>query len=91
MEYGLVFERFLNIERNEMPDIDLDFQDDRRDELISYVTRKYGAEHVAQIISPSVRLAPGRALQGRGPGSRPSIFDGGYRCQAGPLWRQVHR
>ena len=51
LEYGLVFERFLNIERNEMPDIDLDFQDDRRDELISYVTRKYGAEHVAQIIS----------------------------------------
>ena len=51
LEYGLVFERFLNIERNEMPDIDLDFQDDRRDELISYVTRKYGAEHVAQIIT----------------------------------------
>ena len=51
LEYGLVFERFLNIERNEMPDIDLDFQDDRRDELISYVTRKYGAEHVAQIVT----------------------------------------
>ena len=51
LEYGLVFERFLNIERNEMPDIDLDFQDDRRDEVIAYVTRKYGAEHVAQIVT----------------------------------------
>ena len=48
---GLIFERFLNIERKEMPDIDLDFQDDRRDEVISYVAHKYGADHVAQIIT----------------------------------------
>ncbi len=47
----LVFERFLNVERREPPDIDLDFQDDRRDELIAYVTQKYGADHVAQIIT----------------------------------------
>ena len=47
----LVFERFLNLERREMPDIDLDFQDDRRDEVISYVTQKYGTDHVAQIIT----------------------------------------
>jgi DNA polymerase-3 subunit alpha len=47
----LVFERFLNVERKEMPDIDLDFQDDRRDEVIAYVTRKYGQDHVAQIIT----------------------------------------
>ncbi|HAV10619.1 MAG TPA: DNA polymerase III subunit alpha [Dehalococcoidia bacterium] len=51
LRFGLVFERFLNIERREMPDIDLDFQDDRRDELIAYVNRKYGADHVAQIIT----------------------------------------
>ena len=51
MEYRLVFERFLNIERKEMPDIDMDFQDDRRDEAIRYVTEKYGAGHVAQIIT----------------------------------------
>ncbi|MFQ5874041.1 MAG: DNA polymerase III subunit alpha, partial [Dehalococcoidia bacterium] len=51
LSYGLVFERFLNIERKEMPDIDLDFQDDRRDEVISYVTRKYGYDHVAQIVT----------------------------------------
>ena len=49
--HGLVFERFLNIERQEMPDIDLDFQDDRRDEVINYISRKYGQDHVAQIIT----------------------------------------
>ena len=48
---GLVFERFLNIERKEMPDIDLDFQDDRRDQVIAYVSKKYGQDHVAQIIT----------------------------------------
>ena len=51
LAHKLVFERFLNIERKEMPDIDLDFQDDRRDEVISYVTRKYGYDHVAQIVT----------------------------------------
>ncbi len=51
MEYKLVFERFLNIERKEMPDIDLDFQDDRRDEVISYVAQRFGQDHVAQIIT----------------------------------------
>jgi len=42
MEHKLVFERFLNLERKEMPDVDLDFQDDRREEVIAYVTQKYG-------------------------------------------------
>jgi DNA polymerase-3 subunit alpha len=51
LTYKLVFERFLNVERKEMPDIDLDFQDDRRDEVISYVAEKYGQDHVAQIIT----------------------------------------
>jgi DNA polymerase-3 subunit alpha len=51
LEHRLVFERFLNIERKEMPDIDLDFQDERRDEVISYAARKYGPECVAQIIT----------------------------------------
>ncbi|MCJ7605306.1 MAG: DNA polymerase III subunit alpha, partial [Dehalococcoidales bacterium] len=51
VEHDLVFERFLNIERKEMPDIDLDLQDDRRDEVIAYVQRKYGHDHVAQIIT----------------------------------------
>ncbi len=51
LEYRLVFERFLNRERREMPDIDMDFQDDRRDEVIEYVVGKYGKDHVAQIIT----------------------------------------
>ncbi|MBI4303810.1 MAG: DNA polymerase III subunit alpha, partial [Chloroflexi bacterium] len=51
MENRLVFERFLNIERKEMPDIDMDFEDTRRDEVIAYVTQKYGQDHVAQIIT----------------------------------------
>ena len=51
IEHHLVFERFLNIERKEMPDIDMDFEDSRRDKVISYVSAKYGADHVAQIIT----------------------------------------
>jgi DNA polymerase-3 subunit alpha len=51
LEHKLVFERFLNIERKEMPDIDMDFQDDRREEVIAYVTQKFGQDHVAQIIT----------------------------------------
>ncbi|MBM3932891.1 MAG: DNA polymerase III subunit alpha [SAR202 cluster bacterium] len=51
MTYRLVFERFLNIERKEMPDIDMDFQDDRREEVLNYVVERYGREHVAQIIT----------------------------------------
>ncbi|HUS83127.1 MAG TPA: DNA polymerase III subunit alpha [Dehalococcoidia bacterium] len=51
LAYRLVFERFLNVERREMPDIDMDFADDRRDEVIRYVAEKYGYDHVAQIIT----------------------------------------
>lgn len=47
--YNLLFERFLNPERVTMPDIDLDFPDNKRDEVISYVVAKYGEQHVAQI------------------------------------------
>lgn len=49
LEHGLLFERFLNPERISMPDIDIDFPDNRRDEVIEYVARKYGELHVAQI------------------------------------------
>ncbi len=51
LAYNLLFERFLNPERVSMPDIDIDFADDRRDEVIQYVREKYGHEHVAQIIT----------------------------------------
>jgi DNA polymerase-3 subunit alpha len=51
IENGLLFERFLNPERSEMPDIDIDFDDERRGEVIDYVREKYGDDHVAQIIT----------------------------------------
>ncbi len=51
IRFGLLFERFLNPERVSMPDIDIDFSDERRDEVIDYVVAKYGRAHVAQIIT----------------------------------------
>jgi DNA polymerase-3 subunit alpha len=51
LQYDLLFERFLNPERISLPDIDLDFADTRRDEVIKYVENKYGHDHVAQIIT----------------------------------------
>ncbi len=51
LEYDLLFERFLNPGRKSMPDIDMDFSVDRREEVIDYVARKYGRDHVAQIIT----------------------------------------
>ncbi len=68
VHHGLLFERFLNPERKSMPDIDTDFCIDRRDEMIDYVTRKYGENNVAQIItfnrltSKSVLKDVGRVL-----------------------------
>lgn len=49
IEYGLPFERFLNPERPSAPDIDMDYADNRRDEMIAYARKKYGDDHVAQI------------------------------------------
>jgi DNA polymerase-3 subunit alpha len=51
LDFGLIFERFLNPERISLPDIDIDFCERRRGEVIDYVTRKYGRENVAQIIT----------------------------------------
>jgi len=51
MEHNLVFERFLNLERREMPDIDMDFEDDKRNEVMKYCVERYGKEHIAQIIT----------------------------------------
>ncbi|TGV32835.1 DNA polymerase III subunit alpha, partial [Mesorhizobium sp. M8A.F.Ca.ET.142.01.1.1] len=51
LPYNLLFERFLNPERVSMPDFDIDFCMDRRDEVIDYVARKYGRERVSQIIT----------------------------------------
>lgn len=51
IKYNLLFERFLNPERISMPDVDMDFADDRRDDVLNYVRKKYGDDHVAQIIT----------------------------------------
>ena len=51
IKYGLIFERFLNPERITMPDIDIDFEDSRRHEVIEYVIKKYGMDNVSQIIT----------------------------------------
>ena len=59
MQYALIFERFLNPERVSMPDFDTDFCQERRGEVIEYVTRKYGADHVAQIATFGTMAARG--------------------------------
>lgn len=62
LRYGLLFERFLNPERISMPDIDIDFNYERRDEVIEYVSRKYGPDRVAQIITFGT-MAPRAAVR----------------------------
>ncbi|MBR7122038.1 MAG: DNA polymerase III subunit alpha [Oscillospiraceae bacterium] len=59
MKYALIFERFLNPERVSMPDFDTDFCQERRGEVIDYVMRKYGADHVAQIATFGTMAARG--------------------------------
>ena len=59
MKYALIFERFLNPERVSMPDFDTDFCQERRGEIIEYVMRKYGADHVAQIATFGTMAARG--------------------------------
>ncbi|MCL1912047.1 MAG: DNA polymerase III subunit alpha [Leptospirales bacterium] len=57
LKYDLLFERFLNPERNEMPDMDLDFCAERREEVIDYVRKKYGEDRVSQIITFNKMMA----------------------------------
>ena len=59
LRYDLLFERFLNPERVSMPDFDVDFSDERRQEIIEYVTEKYGTDHVAQIVTFGTMAARG--------------------------------
>src|SRR5699024_6192279 len=59
MKYQLLFERFLNPERISMPDFDVDFCYERRQEVIDYVIEKYGADHVAQIVTFGTMAARG--------------------------------
>ncbi|MBU8879689.1 DNA polymerase III subunit alpha [Bacillus sp. FJAT-29790] len=77
IEHELLFERFLNPERISMPDIDIDFPDHKRDEVIKYVSQKYGELHVAQIITFGT-LAAKAALRdvGRAFGLNPKELEG---------------
>ncbi|MGB4833649.1 MAG: DNA polymerase III subunit alpha [Candidatus Moraniibacteriota bacterium] len=59
IRYNLLFERFLNPERISMPDVDMDFADTRREDVLNYVRQKYGADHVAQIITFGTMAARG--------------------------------
>ncbi len=76
MLYDLLFERFLNPERKSMPDIDMDFPDDRREEVIRYVAAKYGADKVAQLVTFGTMAAKaavrdvGRVLELQGDADR---------------------
>src|SRR5207249_6443618 len=62
IDLGLTFERFLNPERGQMPDIDMDFADDSRERVIEYVVERYGRDHVAQIVTFG-RLAARAAIR----------------------------
>ncbi|MFA6861954.1 MAG: DNA polymerase III subunit alpha [Bacilli bacterium] len=66
IRFDLSFERFLNPKRQNMPDIDVDFEDTRRNEVVDYLRRKYGEEHVSDIIT-FIRLKPKSALNLIGP------------------------
>lgn len=76
IHHQLIFERFLNPERVTMPDIDIDFPDNRRDEVLRYVARKYGTDYVAQIITFGT-LAARAAIRdaGRVMDFAPSLID----------------
>ncbi len=72
LRWGLLFERFLNPERISMPDFDIDFCQERRDEVIRYVQQKYGRDHVAQIITFG-KLQARAVLRHVGPRSRDAV------------------
>ncbi len=83
MKYGLFFERFLNPERVTMPDIDMDFGDTRRGEVVDYVRRKYGDDHVAQIVTFGTMAARG-AIRDVGRGDELHLRRDGRGGQACP-------
>jgi DNA polymerase-3 subunit alpha len=83
LRYGLLFERFLNPERVSMPDFDIDFCQERREEVISYVQQLYGVDRVAQIITFGTLQARARAAR-RGPRAAASARAGGPAAKMVP-------
>ena len=82
IRFGLLFERFLNPERVSMPDFDVDFCQERRDEVIHYVQEKYGRDRVAQIITFGT-LAGARRAARRRPRAADALRPGRQALQAG--------
>ena len=80
LEHGLIFERFLNPERVSWPDVDVDFDERRRGEVIRYVTDKYGEDRVAQIVTYGTIKAK-QALKDASPRARLPVRDGGEAHQ----------
>ena len=72
IEFGLIFERFLNPGRRQMPDIDMDFDERYRGEVIRYCAERYGSDHVAQIITFST-IKGKQAIRDAATGPRPSL------------------
>ena len=81
--FNLLFERFLNPERVSMPDFDIDFCQDRRDEVIDYVQQRYGADRVAQIITFG-KLQARAVCRDVGPRAADALWPGGPALQADP-------
>ena len=81
LDYDLIFERFLNPERVSLPDIDIDFCERRRGEVIEYVTQKYGRENVAQIITFGTMKARA-VIRDVGPLARYPVCRSGSRGEA---------
>ena len=79
IRYNLLFERFLNPERVSMPDIDVDFCFERRQEVIDYVVRKYGKDRVVQIVTFGTLGSP-RRDPGCGQGDGLALCEGGCHC-----------
>ena len=84
LKFGLLFERFLNPERVSMPDFDIDFCQDRRDEVIRYVQDKYGDDKVAQIITFGKLQAPRGSARCRAR-ARHALQTGRHDHQAGTV------
>lgn len=84
LRYNLLFERFLNPERVSMPDFDIDFCNERRGEVIEYVKRRYGADHVAQIVAFDTMKAKGAIRDAaRVMGMLPGVSDAAARLIPG--------
>ena len=90
LRYGLIFERFLNPERIQMPDIDMDFDERRRDEVIRYASATYGADHVADRDVPDDQGEAGDPGRGARPRVPPAVGDRLCKMYPTPVMGRDH-